>query len=68
MSCFLVTERLWAILTSVGVPSNYPSQSFHVSAATIAAKPCLPDHLIQILGKQYNNNIFKHLQGFLQSL
>lgn len=40
----------------------------HVSAATMAAKPCLPDHLIQILGKQYNNNIFKHLQGFLQSL
>ena len=45
----LLTDRLRAILLFAGLPGNFSSHSFPIGAATSAARPGIPDHLIQVL-------------------
>ena len=47
----LVTDRLRAIPLSAGLPGDFSSHSFRIGAATSAARACVPDHLIQVLGR-----------------
>ena len=49
LSHSLLTDRLRAILLSAGLPGNFSSHSFPIGAATSAARPGIPDHLIQVL-------------------
>ena len=50
LSRTLLTSQIRQILTTAGVPSNFPSHSFRIDAATVAAHNGVPDHLIQALG------------------
>ena len=51
LSCALLTDWLWQILASANIPGNFSSHSFHIGAATVAARNGVPDHLIQALGR-----------------
>jgi len=54
----LVTDRLGAILLSVGLPDDFSSHSFRIGAATSAAKVSVPDHVIQVMG-QWKSDAYK---------
>ena len=43
------------ILTTAGIPGNFPSHSFRIAAATVAAWQSIPNHLIQALGPWTSN-------------
>ena len=51
LSRALLTDWLWQILASVNIPGNFSSYSFHIGAATVAARNGVSDHLIQALGR-----------------
>ena len=51
LSRALLTDWLRQILASVNIPGNFSSYSFHIGAATVAARNGVPDHLIQALGR-----------------
>ena len=51
LSRALLTDWLRQILASTNVPGNFSSHSFRISAATVAARNGVPDHLIQALDR-----------------
>lgn len=50
-----LSDWLRQILASAGVQGNFSSHSFHIGAATVAARNGIPDHLIQALGRWTSN-------------
>ena len=55
LSRAVLTARLREILAGAGVAGNISSHSFRIGAATVAARNCIPDHLIQALGRWSSN-------------
>ena len=55
LSRAILTSWLRQILSSAGVSGNFSSHSFHIGAATVAARNGVPDHLIQALGRWTSN-------------
>ena len=51
LSRALLTGWLRGFLARAGVPGNFSSHSFRIRVATVAARPGIPDHLIQPLGR-----------------
>ena len=51
----ILTDWLRQIMASARVPGNFSSHSFHLGAATVAARNGVPNHLIQSMGRWSNN-------------
>ena len=49
LSCALLTDWLHRFLTAAGVQGSFSSHSFHIGAATVAARNSIPNHLIKEL-------------------
>ena len=54
----LLTQWLRQIMAAAGIAGNFSSLSFHIGAATVAARNSIPDHLIQALG-QWTSNAYQ---------
>ena len=55
LSRALLTSWIRQIMVAAGIPGNFSSHSFHIGAATDAARNGVPDHLIQALGRWTSN-------------
>ena len=62
LSCALLTGWIRQILAPAGVPGNFSSHSFHIGAATVAARRGIPDHLIQALGRWSSNAYHSYIR------
>ena len=55
LSRSILTDWLRQIFSTVGIEGNFPSHSFRIEAATVAARNGIPDHLIQARGRWTSN-------------
>ena len=68
LSRAILTSRIRDILARAGVPGNFSSHSFHIGAATVAARSGIPDHLIQALGRWSSNAYQAYIRTPAESL
>ena len=68
LSRALLTDWLWQILASVNIPGNFSSYSFHIGAATVAARNGVSDHLIQALGRWSSSAYQLYIRTLSKSL
>ena len=57
----LLTSWMRDILSSAGIQGNFSSHSFHIGAATVAARDGIPDHQIQALGRWTNSAYLSYI-------
>ena len=55
LSHSILTDSLRQIFSTTEIDGNFSSHSFHIGAATVAARNGIPDHLIQALGRWTSN-------------
>ena len=64
----LLTDWLHRILSSAGIHGNFSSHSFHIGAATVAARNGIPDHQIQALGRWTSTAYLSYIQTPAETL